>query len=465
MLLSWDQETLLPPLGAPIRGEQLELLSHLTHSLATSPRLKTLLETQDESLLNETEKVIVRELRIDFANQDKLPSSFVKKEAKLFSEAVHVWKEKTFTSFAPYLKKIFEAAREKAEFLGYTEHPYDALLHLHETGMTTKKLSLIFDDLKPFLIDLVKKRGTLKTDTSCLYGTFPEKDQLALSKEVLTLMGIDFKRGRLDLSVHPFCSGIHPTDLRLTSHVNEACFIQNLSATLHEGGHGLYEQNLPESFFGTPLGQACSYGIHESQSRLYETFIGLSKPFNQFLFPRLQQKFPSLVHTSFETYFAALNRVAPSLIRIFADEVTYCLHIILRFELEVALIEGSLTVENLPHAWNQKMEEMLGVIPPSDDQGCLQDIHWSLGLIGYFPTYALGNIYAAELYENIGTVHPDRDERLKKGDLSFLTLYLNEHIYQWGKRYLPEELIERCTKSPLSATAYKNYLKRKYAQV
>ncbi|MBP9841741.1 MAG: carboxypeptidase M32 [Simkaniaceae bacterium] len=470
MLLSWDQETLLPPGGASIRAKQLSTLSHLKHSLATSPVLKqTLSKLIDfktgeilEPSLSEKEQAAVRELHVDFINQDCLPGEFVKRESQLFSEAVHVWKDKNFDSFAPYLQKIFDSAREKAHLLGFSEHPYDALLNVHEPGMTTKKLRRIFDDLKPFLIELTKQKKATPIDTSCLYGSFDENEQLLLSKEVLTLMGIDFNKARIDLSMHPFCSGIHPTDLRLTSHINKNCFIQNLSATMHEGGHGLYEQHLPEPLYGTPLAQACSCGIHESQSRFYETLIGLSKPFNQLLFPSLQKHFPELAKTSFETYFQAINEVSPSLIRIFADEVTYCLHIILRFELEVALIEGSLAVQDLPRTWNEKMESMLGIIPPTDAEGCLQDIHWSLGLIGYFPTYALGNIYAAELYEALKKVHPDAEAKIQKGELSFLTTYLNEHIYQWGRQYSPEVLMERCTGSPISAEPYKHYLSQKY---
>ena len=400
----------------------------------------------------------------------KLDAEFVKMFSALASQSIPLWayakENQNFAVFAPQLEQFIAISRQKAELLGYEKHPYDALLDEHEPGMTTEKLDQLFSTIKQPLIDLVKKSRTQNPSKEIFLGDFDPGKQIAFCNEVLKTMGLNMDRARLDRTHHPFTLGMHPQDVRLTTNNNPHDMRSVLSSTIHEGGHGLYHQGLPIEQFNTPLGQDVSTGIHESQSRIWQTCIGLSKPFWQYFFPKLQTSFPEpFQDISFEEFYTAMVEVSPSLIRVEADELTYTLHIILRYELEKELIEGALAVQNIPMRWQAKMQEYLGVEPEHDGEGCLQDIHWALGYFGYFPTYALGNMYAAQLFHSFIQEHPNWEERVRKGDMHFIRDYLKENVHQHGRRYSPEELVERATGEKLNAQYYIDYLKQKYEKI
>ncbi|MCK4934552.1 MAG: carboxypeptidase M32 [Simkaniaceae bacterium] len=477
-LLQWDQDTYMPEQGIGIRSMQSECIASLKHQKLTSNELKSALEklihldTGEilDHTLSEEETAVLKEVRRDFQLAAKLPNSFVKKMAHITSKASHSWisakKGNDFEAFSPHLTKIVDQCKEQAELLGYKEHPYDALIDLYEPGMTTKKLQLLFKTLKPFLIDLTKKLTPKKPlDTSFLFGDFSSKKQMKLSHDILELMGIDFKKARLDRTAHPFCVPLHPQDIRLTTHDHSNDLMGNISAIMHEGGHGLYEMGFDPKNFGSPLAEAVSLGMHESQSRWWETFIGQSQSFCHFLFPTLQKIFPEkLSKIDSSTFYKTINRVTPTMIRVHSDEVTYILHVILRFELEVELIEGKLQAHDIPEAWNAKMQELFGITPKNDQEGCLQDVHWSLGMFGYFPTYALGNLYAAQIFATFKKEHPEWEKEVSSGNLLFIRDFLQKNIHQYGRQYSSNELLERITKEPLSPNYHMKYLEQKYTK-
>ena len=474
--LEWDQETFMPKAAIDFRSEQIELISGLTHREKTSERFKLALSTLINietgtplfSDLNDKQKANLREWRRDFLQETTLPNDFVKAFARTASKATSEWaeakKNNTFETFAPHLESLITQCRQKADYIGYDDHPYDAFLSIYEPGITTKDLQGLFQTLKPFLKNLLKTVSESRSvDDSFLQGNFSEEDQMKFNRHLLQVMGADQKFARLDQSGHPFCLGLHPHDVRLTTHTTSSGFIQSISATLHEGGHALYELGLPPEEYGAPLGDFVSYGMHESQSRFWETFIGLGRPFWKFAYPQIQKIFPKpLKSVDFSTFYTALNKVGPSFIRIYADEISYILHIILRFEIELAFIEGKLEVSDLPQIWNQKMEESFGIIPKDDREGCLQDIHWAAGLFGYFPTYALGNLYAGQFFETFKKTFPDFEEQIAQGNCSFIRNFLKENIHRFGREYPAPQLIERISGSPLSATPYMSYLENKF---
>jgi carboxypeptidase Taq len=475
-LISWDQETYMPEGAAGIRAEQLEALSGIIHEAKTSKQFSTALSKLID--IN-TGKILVNGLQEnqisavhawlrDYKKEIALPKKFVEEFSKLTSEGIVAWahakKENSFQHFAPYLDRIIVMNQEKAKLLGFKDHPYDALLDSFEPGMTTREVDALFIKLKKFLTPLIKKIGSKKKcDDSFLFGKFPAEKQLQFGKKLLDSMNYDVNMGRLDLSNHPFSSAAHPTDSRITTRIHDSSLMSNISAILHEGGHALYEMGLPASDYGSPLCEATSLGIHESQSRFYETRIGLSKPFWKHFLPLLQKTFKGpLEKVTLDAFYNAINCVEPSLIRIEADEVTYNLHIILRFEIEKALIEGSLKVRDIPEAWNNKMTELLGVTPKNNKEGCLQDIHWSMGAFGYFPTYALGNIYASHLFEGFEKDNPDFEKLIESGNLEFIKEWLNSKVYKYGRQYNSKDLLEKATGKAVSADAFITYLTNKY---
>ena len=476
--MHWDQETHLPPKGAEHRADQIELLSEIIHKKKTSSTFKRNLA---ELIDLETGKILCNDLeqrqiaalqawRKDYNQATKLPSSFVQKGAKLMSQSAPVWiKAKSkddYSLMLPFFEKLFSHARQTAEYYGYQNHPYDALVDLYEPGMTTEKLNELFSELKPFLIRLTKKKSQKKVTPAPFFSaSYDERKQMDFCHFLLQTIGIDFEKGRLDHTEHPFCISAHPYDLRLTTQSDLTSFFNNISAVMHEGGHGLYEQGLPAEDYGTPLAEAVSIGVHESQSRFWEVFIGNSKPFCHFLLNELHHRFPEeLQGISVEQLYESLNHVQPSLIRIYADEVTYVLHVILRYEIERDIIEGSLPLKDLPQVWNQKMHEYLGISPPNNRQGCLQDVHWSHGLIGYFPTYALGNVYAGQLMNAFAKAHPDWESKVKHGHMHFIRDFMHEKIHRFGREYLPQQLIESATGHRVSAKDYQDYLLHKFDQ-
>lgn len=474
-LLDWDQETYMPSGGAAIRSEQLETMAGLIHREKTSRQFTNALSklidvSNGQMLANDLslpQIAAVKEWRRDYLHDTALPAKFVEEFAKLTSQSLLAWrtakKENAFQQFAPFLDRIVALSRKKADLLGYQDHPYDALLDQYEPNVKTKEVSHLFSSLRDSLTPLIKQLAQRPVADQFLFGNWDHAKQIAFSLKLLDAMGYDSNNGRIDFSSHPFSSSCHPTDSRITTRIHSSSLMSNIFVILHEGGHALYEMGLPQDLYGTPLGEARSLGVHESQSRWWETRIGLSKPFWHYFFPLLKETFKGQLDSiTLDAFYLAINKVEPSFIRVEADEVTYPLHVILRFELEKALIEGTLTVRDIPEAWNAKMEEYLGIIPSSNAEGCLQDIHWSMGAFGYFPTYTLGNLYAAHLFETFAKEHADWEVRVAAGELGFIKLWLHEKIYQHGRRFTTQELLKLATGHPFSADAYLRYIKHKY---
>jgi len=475
-LLEWDQETYMPSKAISLRSAQKEMMASFVHKQKTGPKfsktLKSLIDLETGNVLNPSlsleKQAALREWRRDFLKEVKLPNSFVKTFAKTTSKALHVWaeakKKNSFKEFAPYLEKIVSLSRKKADFLKFKEHPYDALLDLYEPEMTCGILTPLFQRLKHPLSELVKtiqNKPSPKDDF--LVGNFPSEKQMAFGHLLLKAMGFDSASSRLDLSNHPFCMAFHPHDIRMTTKIHPKLLTPHIFSVIHEGGHGLYHAGLPEEAFGSPLGEAISLGIDESQSRWWETRVGKSLPFWKHFYPLLQKEFfEQFQNVSLDEFYRAINKVSASFIRVEADEVTYSLHIILRFEIEKMLIEGGLKIKELPDAWNAKMKELLGISPSNDAEGCLQDIHWSMGALGYFPTYALGNLYAAQFFTAFEREHANWKERLEKGDLSQMRLWLHEHIHRHGRTFTPHEIIKKVSGKELSEEPFIHYLKHKY---
>lgn len=468
----------MPPKGTPIRAEQLELMASLTHKEKTSAKfektLSKLIDLESGKViatgLSLEQKAALREWRRDFLMAISLPNSFVKAFAKHTSESMVAWtkarKNNTFSSFAPYLEKIIEMCRQKGDYLGYQTHPYDALLDCFEPNTTSAEVASIFKKVKPALKKLLGQILECKpVETRFLHGKFSADKQLAFGRTLLQAMGYDLEKGRLDLSTHPFSMAIHPSDSRVTTRIHRTSIFDSLSAVLHEGGHSLYEMGMMPEYYGSPLCDSVSLGIHESQSRLWETRIGQSKPFWQHFLPHLKKTFPKLENVTLNQFYKAINAVTPTFIRVEADEVTYSLHVILRFELEKELIQGSMKVSEIPEAWNQLMQESLGITPPTYREGCLQDIHWSMGAFGYFPTYALGNLYASQFFEAFERDFPDWESRVAMGELLFLREWLQMKIHQHGRTYRASELVQIVTGKKLSETPYLSYLTEKYKNI
>jgi carboxypeptidase Taq len=474
-LLGWDQETYMPAGSAAIRAEQLKTMAGLIHREKTNRKftnaLSKLIDIPSGKIkaedLSPLQIAAVREWRRDYVHDTALPSKFVEEFAKVTSQAIAAWrsakKENAFQQFAPYLDRIIGLCRKKADLLGYKDHPYDALIDQYEPDLKTQEVNILFAKLRDTLTPLIKKMAQQPIEDQFLFGNWDQAKQMSFSQKLLDAMGYEKDKGRVDFSSHPFSSSSHPTDSRITTRIHPHSLMSNIFVILHEGGHALYEMGLSQAEYGTPLGDARSLGIHESQSRWWETRIGLSLPFWQYFFPLLKETFKGqLDHITLDAFYRAINKVEPSFIRVEADEVTYPLHVILRFEIEKALIEGSLNVRDIPEAWNAKMDEFLGIIPSTNTEGCLQDIHWSMGAFGYFPTYTLGNLYAAHLFEAFAKDHPNWEKLVAAGELGFIKLWLHEKIYQHGRRYTTQELLVQATGDTFSADPYLHYLKKKY---
>lgn len=478
-LLEWDQRTYMPSKAAEIRGEQIETLAGIIHKEKTGKKferaLGKLIDIKAGQIiaedLGQQQKIALKEWRYDFQKNTALPQKIVQDIAREGSIAKEVWRESKknndFNTFAPYLDKLIILTRRAADYLGYQDHPYDALLEMYEANATYKKIKLLFDDIKNPIINLLNGiKSSKQVDDSFLQGEFKTEEQIKFVHKLLEGMGFDASKGRLDLSTHPFSIGVHPTDSRITMRSHANTFFNNLLLTLHEAGHSLYEMGLPQEEYGTPLGQPISFGIHESQSRLWETRIGRSKPYWQYYLPILKKYFAGRFDAiSINAFYQAINKVNPSLIRLEADEVTYSLHIILRFEIEYELIGGSLKTKDIPELWNSKMKQFLGIEPQTYAQGCMQDIHWSKGAFGYFPSYAVGNLYASHLFMGLEKEFPDWEIRVSKGELLFIKEWLHQNVHQYGRQYSGEELLKKVTGKPFSASAYIKYLQKKYNEI
>ena len=465
-LLSWDQETMLPPGGHKYRSGQQSLLAGIIQEKKLDPiyfqNLEKLLpQPSDQS----DEAIIIRRLYSDIAKARKIPVAFVEKLSTTTSEAFAAWQEarrqNSWKIFEPHLAAIVPLMRKKAELLGYEGHPLDPLLDQHDPGMTAQQTAALFSSLKSKLKPLLEE--VKRTEW---YGEANEKDsttdeeQMAVCRTTASLIGFDWNRGRLDTSEHPFSVGLHPTDARMTIRRHSNDLFDQITSALHEAGHSFYEMGLDQDRIGTPLAQAASFSIHESQSRFWETVIGRSHAFVSALFPLIKK---SPVSSEKELY-RALNHVKCSEIRVHADEVTYPFHIILRFEIEQELLDGRLQVHDLPERWNSGMKEMLGVSPRDDFHGCLQDVHWSFGYFGYFPSYTLGSWYAVCFFEALKRDLPNVEELIRSGTFAPIKSWLQKNVWSQGRRFFSQELVAKALGRAPSEDDYMQYLRNKYCK-
>lgn len=471
-LLEWDERTMIPAQGGEYRAEQVALLSGLIHRRVTDPQVGQQLEQLSESSFADDPHsptgATVRELRRNYEKRSKLPQRLVEELSRATSLGQQIWTEARqaddFTAFQPQLETIVRLTREKAEAFGYEDSIYDPLLDDFEPGERTAAVARVLGALREELAPLVAQivDSGVRAPVEIVQRQFDIPTQNRLGTEAAELIGFDFQRGRLDTTAHPFCTTLGPSDCRILTRYEADFFNSAFFGTLHEAGHGIYEQGLPAEHFGLPLGDYCSLGIHESQSRLWENLVGRSRAFWQFFYPRTKAAFPSLADVDVEAFHAAVNHVEPSLIRVEADEATYNLHIIIRFELEQALMNGELTVADLPDAWDAKYESVLGVKSSNRADGVLQDVHWSAGLFGYFATYSLGNLYAAQLFEAAGEALGDLDEQFAAGDFATLRGWLQEKIYDEGSRLPAPDLVQQATGKSLGHEALMRSLRAKY---
>ena len=474
-VLEWDQETYMPDGAAEVRGHQVATLRKLAHEFFTADEVGTLLEalapaTQALDPVS-TEASLVRVARRDYEKALKIPAALVAEMAEAVARGKQAWRKAresdTYATFAPHLERLIDLNVQKAEALGYDDCLYDALLDQYEEGMKTATVEAVFADLRARLVPIVHAIAEREPpDNRVLRQTFDKQKQWDFGLEVIKDFGYDFDRGRQDLSTHPFTTSFSITDVRLTTRVDERYLPSALFGTLHECGHGLYEQGIDLGLDRTPLADGTSLAMHESQSRLWENLVGRSRAFWQRYYPRLQTFFPDqLAGVSLDAFYRGINKVEPSLIRVEADEVTYNLHVMLRFELEQAMVEGRVTVAELPDLWNEKMEEYLGLRPETDADGVLQDIHWSLGAIGYFPTYSLGNLMSAQLFDQAKQDLPDLEARIAVGQFAELLGWLRTNIHQYGRKLEALDILERVTGEGLQAGPWLDYIREKYGEI
>ncbi len=474
-LLDWDQEVLMPKRAAEYRAAQTAFLAGLAHEKLTGDGFGDLLAAVErEADADPLVSANVRELRRDFDRSVKVPTWLVQEIARTTTLAKQTWqtarKNSDFASFAPTLEKVLDLKRQMADHIGWKTEPYDALMDEYEPGAKSADVQALFDELRKELVPLVRDIAAAprQPDLSILSRVCPQPAQAAFGRRVAEAIGFEFDAGRLDVSTHPFCSGTCPNDVRLTTRYDEKYLPMSLFGVLHEAGHGLYEQGLEMANVGTPMGKAVSLGIHESQSRMWENMVGRSREFWQHFLPALLQQFPALAGAgggspvTLDAWVFAINAVRPSLIRVEADEVTYGLHIMLRFDLERRMIAGKLAVRDVPAAWNDGMKALLGIAPPDDAQGCLQDIHWSMGSFGYFPTYQLGNLYAAQLFAAARRALPDLPQKIAGGEFRTLREWLRTNIHRHGKRHRATELLRQVTGQAPTVRPYMDYLNGKF---
>jgi carboxypeptidase Taq len=475
-LLGWDEETFMPPAGVDHRGNQMALLAGLQHERATDPRIGELLgELEGSALVRDPVSpaaVNVREIRRLYDRLTRLPRSLVRELARTATFAQQEWvvarQKADFDHFQPWLERIVRLKRLEADALGYEVDPYDALLDEYEPGAKSQQVARLFDALRRDLVPLVETitGSPRRPDAAVLHHYYPLERQRIFCEAAAAALGFDFERGRLDTAVHPFFIGIGPDDCRLSTRYQQNDFCEGFFGTLHEVGHGFYELGLDPEHYGTPMGEAVSLGLHESQARLWENAVGRSRPFWEHFFPRARQVFHQvLADVTLEQFHAAVNAVEPSVIRVRADEVTYNLHILIRFELERALVSGDLKPADLPAAWDEGYRRYLGLTPANDREGCLQDGHWSGGLIGYFPTYTLGNLFAAQLFARAAEELSDLDGHFARGEFAELHGWLRDKVYRQGHRYPAARLIEHVTGSPPDQLPLIQGLRQKYGEL
>lgn len=474
-LLGWDQQVNMPPGGAMTRGQQLGTLQRLAHERFTAPETGRLIEELQpyaDSLDPDSDDArLIKVLAREYTKQTRVPSEMIVEFAQITTEAHHVWQEaraeNNFAKFQPYLEKIVALRRRYADLFAPYDHVYDPLLDDFEPGLKTADVKEIFTALRPQQVELIQKIAARpQVDASFLYQPYDGQKQWDFGVEVISRFGYDWNRGRQDKSTHPFTTHFGIDDVRITTRILPEYVGSALFSTMHEAGHALYEQGVDPALARTPLASGASLALHESQSRMWENLVGRSLPFWEHFYPRLQELYPEqLGQVSLEKFYKGINKVEPSLIRVEADEATYNLHIMLRLELEIALMEGTVEVKDLPAAWNTRMQEYLGITPPNDAQGVLQDVHWSGGMIGYFSTYALGNLVSAQLWECILRDVADLPDQIRRGEFAALLGWLRDKVHRHGAKFEPQQMVERITGSKIDPAPYVRYLTEKYSAI
>ena len=468
-LLDWDLETYMPRGAAEDRAEHTAFLSGFAHERLVSDEFGRLLEQCEAEDVGDdyARATNVREMRRERDRAAKLPKELVEKIARATTLSRNAWvkarEESHFPTFAPNVQELLDLKREVAERVGWESEPYDALMDEFEPSARAAAVQDVFEGLKAELVPLVAAIAAAprQPDASLRKRHCPRDAQDAFNRRIVKAMGFDFEIGRIDVSTHPFCTSMSPRDVRFTTRFDENYMPMSLFGVMHEAGHALYEQGFDPANVGTPMADSVSLGIHESQSRLWENQIGRGRAFWKHFFPLLTENFPTMADVKLDDWVHVINTVEPSFIRVEADEVTYSLHIMLRFDIERRLFRNELAVSDIPDAWNAGMQELLGITPPNDAKGCLQDVHWSLGIFGYFPTYALGNLYAAQFFEAAQAAIPDLDAKLERGELLPLREWLRENVHRHGMRYTAGELVRKVSGRDLSHQAFVQYLQTK----
>ncbi|MFB6144427.1 MAG: carboxypeptidase M32 [Candidatus Nanohaloarchaea archaeon] len=467
-LLGWDEETKMPEKGIEARTQQNSALSEVTHDLLTSEKLGKLIEKAEQQELDEQQEAVLREIRKDHERSKKMPRELVKQLSEQRSKTVEAWKrarrKEDFSVFAGELQEMVELQRKYAAEIDADKEPYEVLYEDYEPYFPLEDMEDMIERLKhelSELVDEVRENGR-EIETEALEGDFPEEEQRELSREILELMGYDFERGRIDESEHPFTSG-NQFDARIATRFDEENIAEAVKIALHEGGHALYQLGLPQEEYATPLGQSRELGVHESQSRLYENHVGKSKEFMEVLLPMLENYFPEFEDVTEQELYESMSQVkTDNLIRVNADEMTYHLHIAVRFDIERKLINGEVEVEELPRLWNEKMEEYLGIAPETPSEGVMQDIHWAFGNFGYFPTYTLGSVLAAQVYDAAEEEIDSLNKKISEGELVELREWLRENVHRHGRRFRTSELVERATGEEPTADYFLEHVKERY---
>ncbi len=474
-LLSWDQQTYMPAGGNEARGHQLATLGKIAHQLGTSDEVGKLLSDLKQEFAgtdeSSDEAALIRVATHDYKKETCVPEDFVVEQALAAARAYQAWTEaraaKNFSIFRPHLEKIVELVHRYVTFFPPSDHPYDTLLDDFEPGMKTADVRAIFDELRPKQVKLIQAIADRpQVNDKFLHKKFNEQKLWDFSADIARAFGYDWSCGRMDHAPHPFENSFSIKDVRITNRFEPANPLATVFSAMHESGHGMYEQGINPAFERTSLMHGVSLGVHESQSRLWENIVGRSLPFWEFFYPKLKALFPGqLEGIGVRNFYKAINRVEPTLIRVNADEATYNLHIMLRLELEIAMVEGKVEIKQLPEIWNAKMHDYLGATPPDDAVGVLQDIHWSYGNIGYFSTYALGNLISAQLWEKLNKDVRALDDQIRKGKFDELLGWLRENVHRHGRKYNPQDLVQRVTGSKINPAPYVRYLTRKYSEI
>ena len=471
-VLQWDQETHLPPKGAGFRGQQISTLSEISHQLFSEEELGNLLQELlgNDGLLPEQKRNVER-THEDYVKNKKYTAAFVRALSEQVNKAFHAWidsrKKNSFAVFEKDLAALIELKKQEAELLGYQEHPYNALLDEYEKGCTVQLLDKTFNGLLPTLRNLLERiEAKPQVDDAFLKQHFPRQQQWDWGMHLIRELNFDFEAGRQDISEHPFSTSFNPKDVRITTRGDENDFGNMTWSCIHETGHALYEQGLPEQSYGLPLGEACSYSIHESQSRLWENNVGRNKKFWKHFYPQLREVFPNQFKSvELDDFYRGINKVQPSFIRTEADEITYHFHVFIRYELEKSLLGNTLEAKDIPAFWNEQYRKLLGVAVPDDRKGCLQDVHWSHGSFGYFPTYSLGSLYAAQFYSTANQQLPALEREMEEGKTLSLLQWLREKVHSRGRYFTSEDLCQEITGKTLDVSYFVNYLLDKYVSI